>query len=222
MIAAVAYTYGPLPFGYYGLGDLATFIFFGFIAVVGTYFTQAAAAGLAAAGSASAEAQNVPLLVWLAAVPMGALVTAILIVNNTRDVEQDRAGGKRTLAVVLGRTGARIEYVVMLVLAYAVPVILWLGFDMGPWVLLPWLTLPLAIHHAHALWTVVGPRLNKTLAGTAQLEVLFAITFAPNCRRYCLVAQSTVRPMRATSTASSAAARRPPRAASTTAHPRLS
>jgi 1,4-dihydroxy-2-naphthoate polyprenyltransferase len=168
MIAAVAYTYGPLPFGYYGLGDLATFIFFGFVAVVGTYYTQAAAAGSHAA----------PPLVWLAAVPMGALVTAILVVNNVRDIEQDRAGGKRTLAVVLGRRGGCIEYVVMLVLAYAVPVILWLGFDMRAWVLLPLVTLPLAVRHAHALWTVTGPRLNKTLGGTAQLAVMYAIAFA--------------------------------------------
>lgn len=168
MIAAVAYTYGPLPFGYYGLGDLATFIFFGFIAVVGTYYTQAAAAGSAAA----------PLLVWLAAVPMGSLVTAILVVNNVRDIEQDRAGGKRTLAVVLGRRGACIEHIVMLVLAYAIPIALWLDFDMRAWVLLPLLTLPLAIRLTRALWTITGPRLNKTLGGAAQLAVLYAIAFA--------------------------------------------
>lgn len=168
MLAAVAYTYGPLPFGYYGLGDLATFIFFGIIAVVGTYYTQAAAAGAPAA----------PLLVWIAAVPMGALVTAILIVNNVRDAGTDRAAGKRTLAVVLGRKGARIEYLVMLALAYATPVVLLLGFAMSPWVLLPFLTLPLAVRHARDLWTVLGPRLNKTLGGTAQLAVLYAFAFA--------------------------------------------
>ncbi len=168
MLAAVAYTYGPLPFGYYGLGDVATFLFFGFIAVVGTYYTQAAAAGSPAA----------PLLVWIAAIPMGALVTAILIVNNVRDADTDRAAGKRTLAVVLGRRGARIEYIVMLALAYAVPVVLWLGFAMTPWVLLPFVTLPLAVRHARDLWTVLGPRLNKTLGGTAQLAVLYALAFA--------------------------------------------
>jgi 1,4-dihydroxy-2-naphthoate octaprenyltransferase len=163
MLAAVAYTYGPLPFGYYGLGDVATFVFFGFMAVVGTYYVQAHAA---------------PAVVWIAAIPMGALVTAILVVNNVRDADQDRAGGKRTLAVVLGRRGARIEYLVMLALAYIVPIILWLGFDMKPWVLLPVITLPLAVRHAQAVFTVLGPRLNKTLAGTAQLAVLFAIAFA--------------------------------------------
>lgn len=168
MLAAVAYTYGPLPFGYYGLGDLATFLFFGFAAVVGTYYTQAAAAGTPSA----------PLLVWLAAIPMGALVTAILVVNNVRDVDQDRAGGKRTLVVALGRKGGRIEYLVMLVLAYAIPIVLWLGFGMAPWVLLPLLTIPLAVQHARAVWTITGPRLNKTLGGTAQLAVLYALAFA--------------------------------------------
>jgi 1,4-dihydroxy-2-naphthoate octaprenyltransferase len=79
---------------------------------------------------------------------------------------------------VLGRKGARIEYLVMLVLAYAVPIVLWLWFDMGPWVLLPLLTLPLAVRHARAVFTALGPRLNKTLAGTAQLAVLYAIVFA--------------------------------------------
>jgi 1,4-dihydroxy-2-naphthoate octaprenyltransferase len=163
MLAAVAYTYGPIPFGYYGLGDLATFVFFGVIAVVGTYYVQAQAA---------------PPLVWLASIPMGALVTAILIVNNVRDADTDRAAGKRTLAVVLGRRGARIEYVVMLFLAYAVPVILWLAYDMRPFVLLPLLTLPLAVKHTRAVWTVTGPKLNKTLGGTAQLAVLYALAFA--------------------------------------------
>ncbi len=151
-----------------GLGDVATFIFFGFVAVVGTYYTQAAAAG----------SPGAPLLVWIAAVPMGALVTAILVVNNVRDADTDRAAGKRTLAVVLGRQGARVEYVVMLALAYAVPLILWLGFSMRPWVLLPFLTLPLAVRHARDLWTVLGPRLNRTLGGTAQLAVLYALAFA--------------------------------------------
>jgi 1,4-dihydroxy-2-naphthoate octaprenyltransferase len=163
MLAAVAYTYGPIPFGYYGLGDLATFVFFGVIAVVGTYYVQAHAA---------------PPLVWIASIPMGALVTAILIVNNVRDADTDRAAGKRTLAVVLGRRGARIEYLVMLGLAYAVPPILWLAYDMRPLVLLPLLTLPLAAKHARAVWTVLGPGLNKTLGGTAQLAVLYAVLFA--------------------------------------------
>jgi 1,4-dihydroxy-2-naphthoate polyprenyltransferase len=109
ILAAVAYTAGPLPFGYYGLGDLAVFIFFGLIAVVGTFYVQAG---------------HVTPLVWLAALPMGALVTNILVVNNIRDVDTDAQVGKRTLAVLLGRRGARLEYVALLVLSYAIPLVL--------------------------------------------------------------------------------------------------
>lgn len=163
LVAAVAYTAGPLPFGYYGLGDLGTFVFFGFAAVVGTYYVQAHEANLA---------------VWLAAVSMGALVTMILVVNNVRDADTDQRAGKRTLAVLLGRRGARIEYLILVVMAYAVPVILWLGLDMRPWIMTPWLTLPLAYQHARAVFTILGPALNKTLAGTAQLAVIYALAFA--------------------------------------------
>lgn len=163
IVAAVAYTAGPLPFGYYGLGDLGTFVFFGLAAVVGTYYVQA---------------HHAPPLVWLAAAPMGSLVTAILVVNNIRDADTDRQVGKRTLAVLLGRRGARVEYVLLLVVAYMIPFILWLGYDLRPWVLLPLLTLPLAIRQTRAVFTILGPALNRTLAGTAQLAVAYAAAFA--------------------------------------------
>ena len=130
ILAAVAYTIGPLPFGYYGLGDLAVFVFFGLIAVVGTYYVQAL---------------EVTPLAILAAVPMGCLITGILVVNNIRDADSDRAAGKRTLAVLLGRGGARIEYIALIVVAYAIPFVLWLGLGLRPTVLLPLLTLPLAV-----------------------------------------------------------------------------
>ncbi len=163
ILAAIAYTVGPLPFGYYGLGDLGTFVFLGLVAVIGTYYVQAHA---------------VTPAVWLAAVVMGCLVTNILVVNNTRDADTDRAAGKRTLAVLLGRRGARLEYLALLLIAYAVPLILWLGLGYRPGVLLTWLTLPWAARQAHALFTILGPALNKTLAGTAQLVGLYAIAFA--------------------------------------------
>lgn len=161
--AAIAYTAGPLPFGYYGLGDLGVFVFFGLAAVCGTYYVQA---------------RTLTLAVWLAAVAMGCLVTAILVVNNVRDADTDAAAGKRTLAVLLGRQGARIEYLVLLVIAYVVPLILWLGLDYRPGVLLAWLTLPLAYRQTRAVFTVLGPALNKTLAGTAQLAVAYALALA--------------------------------------------
>jgi 1,4-dihydroxy-2-naphthoate octaprenyltransferase len=163
IVAAIAYTAGPLPFGYYGLGDLGTFVFFGLVAVGGTYYVQAHAMTPA---------------VWLGAVAMGCLVTDILVVNNIRDADTDRQADKRTLAVLLGRRGARTEYALLLAVAYVVPLILWLGLGMMPWVMLAWLTLPLAYRHARAVFTVLGPALNKTLAGTAQVTVLYAITLA--------------------------------------------
>ncbi len=163
ILAAMAYTIGPLPFGYYGLGDLAVFIFFGLVAVVGAYYTQAL---------------RVTPLVVLAAVPMGNLVTAILVVNNLRDADTDRAAGKRTLAVLLGRRGARIEFITLVGAAYAIPFVLWLGCGLRPWVLLPLLTLPLAFRLIRTILTVLGPPLNRALAGTAQLTVWYAVAFA--------------------------------------------
>lgn len=161
---AIAYTGGPWPLGYHGLGDVAVFVFFGLVAVVGTTWVQTGA---------------LPMLAWIAAIPVGSLATAILVVNNLRDIETDRVAGKRTLAVVLGRSGARAEWAVLVASAY---LLTWLpGFLLGawPWVLLPWLTVPRAL----SLWRVVGrsesgPELNVALAGTAQLGVMFSLLFA--------------------------------------------
>ncbi len=160
ILAAVAYTVGPWPFGYYGLGDLGVFVFFGLVAVAGTYYAQAHALTPA---------------VWLAGAALGVLITAILVVNNIRDADTDRLAGKRTLAVRLGRRGARIEYALLLAVAYCVPLILWLALGFRPGVLLAWLTLPLAICQTRAVFTILGPALNQTLAGTAQLAVAYAL-----------------------------------------------
>ena len=164
IVAALAYTGGPFPFGYYGLGDLFVFLFFGLAAVCGTYFVQAL---------------TMQWAVVVAATPVGLLVTAILVVNNYRDIDTDRRAGKRTLAVRVGRKGARIEYTGLIVAAYLAPFWLWLGFGYAFWVLLPWLTLPLAVKLVRTLATATdGPTLNKTLAGTARLALLFSLLFA--------------------------------------------
>lgn len=164
ILAALAYTGGPFPFGYYGLGELFVFLFFGVAAVCGTYYVQA---------------HTVPWFVAVASVPVGLLVTAILVVNNYRDIDTDRRAGKRTLAVRMGRRGARVEYVAFLVLAYLVPPLLWLGFQFSPWVLLPWVTAPLAVQLVRTLALATdGPTLNKTLAGTARLGLIFSLLFA--------------------------------------------
>jgi 1,4-dihydroxy-2-naphthoate octaprenyltransferase len=159
VLAGLAYTLGPFPLGYLGLGDLAVFLFFGLVGVVGTYYVQAL---------------DVTALAFVTAVPVGALVTAILVVNNVRDADTDREAGKRTLAVRFGRRGARIEYILLLATAYIVPLILLFALGLQPWVLLPLLTLPLAFSLTRTVLTILGPPLNKALAGTARLAVLFA------------------------------------------------
>ena len=163
ILAGLAYTLGPFPLGYYGLGDLAVFIFFGLVGVVGTYYVQA---------------MEVTTLSVVASMPVGALVTAILVVNNIRDADTDRQAGKRTLAVLLGRRGARIEFLILVAVAYLVPAVLLSWFDQAGWILLPWLTLPIAIGLLQAVFTMLGPALNKSLAGTARLAALFAALLA--------------------------------------------
>ena len=163
ILAALAYTGGPFPFGYYGLGDFFVFIFFGLVAVCGTYYVQA----LTLTGH-----------VILAAVPIGALVTNILVVNNLRDIDTDRAANKHTLAVILGRQGARLEYLALVVVAYVVPIWFWLSGQSSVWVLLPLLSLALAVPLVRAVFTVTGRPLNKTLAGTARLSLVFGLLFA--------------------------------------------
>lgn len=164
LVSAVAYTGGPVPLGYHGLGDLFVFLFFGIAAVCGTYYAQAL---------------KVTPAVLAAAVPVGMLTTAILVVNNLRDLETDQVTGKRTLAVVLGRRATRLEYFFLLAAAYTVPLLLWLAGWASAWSLLPWLTLPSALHLARSIHSsTAGPSLNKALAGTANLDLLFSALFA--------------------------------------------
>lgn len=164
LLSAVAYTGGPFPIGYHGLGDLFVFVFFGLAGVCGTYYVQALAL--------------TPTVV-IAGVAVGALTTAILVVNNLRDIDTDRQTGKRTLAVLLGLRATRLEYMCLLILAYAVPVVLWFSGRSAAWVLLPWLTLPLAQRLARTIrHTTAGGPLNKALAGTANLGLAFSALFA--------------------------------------------
>ena len=164
LIAALAYTGGPFPIGYHGLGDLFVFVFFGLVAVCGTYYLQALTLSAA---------------VVMAAVPVGTLTVTILVVNNLRDIETDRQTGKRTLAVIIGPRATRLEYVVLLVVAYAVPGLFWRADWASAWVLLPWLTLPLAGWLVRTIYeTAEGQTLNRALAGTANLDLVFSFLFA--------------------------------------------
>jgi 1,4-dihydroxy-2-naphthoate octaprenyltransferase len=161
--AAYLYTGGPKPYGYLGLGDLAVFVFFGPGAVVGTYFVQSL---------------SVSTLALLASIPIGALATAILVVNNLRDIETDARAGKLTLAVRLGDRATRHYYHLLLVVAYAVPLVLWCRGAADAWVLLPWLSLPLAVQLALRMRHEGGLALNGCLVQTARLEVVFGLMFA--------------------------------------------
>jgi 1,4-dihydroxy-2-naphthoate octaprenyltransferase len=159
ILAGVLYTGGPRPYGYEGLGEVFVFLFFGIVAVTGSYFVQ------------------VEKLEWEAfalAVPVGLLAAAILVVNNVRDIDTDRRAGKRTLAVRLGRPGARTLYSLMLLVAYVtlIPVV----FPLSAWVLLPVVTLPLAARLARTVRAHVdGPTLNAALAQTGMLQLGFCV-----------------------------------------------
>jgi len=173
--SGIAYTGGPYPLGYHGLGDLFVFVFFGLVAVTGTVYVQAAAAvGGVPMGLPEG---TVPSLALLASLPMAGLTTNVLVVNNVRDKEEDSRTGKRTLAVRFGYGVCRAEYVAMLVLAYTVPVFLFVeGF--GPAILLPILSVPLAAVVGRTVLTRTGGEaLNPALERTGQLLALYAVLF---------------------------------------------
>lgn len=161
--AGLAYTGGPFPLAYNGLGDVFVMAFFGFVAVCGTAFVQAL---------------YVPEVAWLASLPIGALATAILAVNNVRDFVGDAAAGKRTIVVRFGRRGGVREYAFLLSVAYVTPiVILVLGWTTA-WVCLPLATIPWGVRLSRSVSRDRGAVLNQTLAGTAKLLSVYGILFA--------------------------------------------
>ncbi|HET9990587.1 MAG TPA: 1,4-dihydroxy-2-naphthoate polyprenyltransferase [Kofleriaceae bacterium] len=161
--AGIAYTGGPWPLGYHGLGDVFVFVFFGLVAVCGTAYVQLAA---------------VPCLAVWAAVPVGALATAIIVVNNLRDRATDVRAGKRTLAVRLGRTGALVEYGLLLAASYVVSIGLFVA-SRDAWLALPLLSLPLAVSRMRKLATATnGPEFNACLAATGQLLLAYGVLFS--------------------------------------------
>ncbi|HLJ03425.1 MAG TPA: 1,4-dihydroxy-2-naphthoate octaprenyltransferase, partial [Solirubrobacteraceae bacterium] len=159
ILAGVLYTGGPRPYGYEGLGEVFVFLFFGIVAVAGSFFVQ------------------VRHLEWEAfalAVPVGLIAAGILVVNNVRDIDSDRRARKRTLAVRLGRARTRVMFAVIVYLAYVLAPVTWVFGPLKPWVLLPWLTLPLAARVVRTVRTRVdGPSLNGALARTGMLQLVF-------------------------------------------------
>ena len=176
--SGIAYTGGPYPLGYHGLGDLFVFVFFGLVAVAGTYYVQAAAT-LADPFTVGIPPETLPVVALVAGLPIAALSTDILVVNNVRDKEEDATTGKRTLAVRFGYGVARVEFVAMLALAYAVPVWFLVRPDYSVAVALPYLTLPYAGRIARTMLTeTAGEVLNPTLERMGRLLAGYAILFA--------------------------------------------
>jgi 1,4-dihydroxy-2-naphthoate octaprenyltransferase len=164
ILAGVLYTGGPRPYGYEGLGELFVFLFFGVVAVVGSYYVQT---------------EDLRWEAFALSVPVGLLAAAILVVNNVRDIDTDRRAGKRTLAVKLGRPAARRLYAAMVGLAFAAPVAVWLAGGLSAWLLLSLLAAALAPPLVRAVATRTdGPGLNSALAGTGRLLAAFSVLLA--------------------------------------------
>jgi 1,4-dihydroxy-2-naphthoate octaprenyltransferase len=163
IVAAVAYTGGPYPLGYHGLGELFVFLFFGLTAVVGTYWLQTATtSGLA----------------WLMGTAVGAVITAIIVVNNLRDIEEDRVVDKRTIAVRIGVRATRFEYLALMALPYALLTIIVIVHALPLVALLTWLSLPLALRATRRVFAQTGRQLNAALAETGQTALVYGVLFA--------------------------------------------
>lgn len=160
IIAGLAYTAGPFPLAYKGLGDVFVFIFFGFIGTCGTYFVNA---------------QSLSMNAVFASFPVGALITNILVVNNFRDIDTDRVAGKNTLAVLLGKKFSLVEYISLVFLSFITPAILYFEFGISEWIFLPYLTIPLAFKLIRMMTTLSGSELNKTLELTAKFSAIFGV-----------------------------------------------
>jgi 1,4-dihydroxy-2-naphthoate octaprenyltransferase len=162
ILAGVLYTGGPRPYGYEGFGEVFVFVFFGLVAVAGSFFVQA---------------EHYNGIVFALAAPVGLLAAAILVVNNIRDIDTDRRAGKQTLVVRLGRERARVLYGAALAVPYVAVLLIGLlhgGFTL--WLALPWLTIPLAVRLVRTVAAHTdGPTLNGVLAGTGRLQLAFCV-----------------------------------------------
>ena len=161
ILAGVLYTGGPRPYGYEGFGEVFVFTFFGIVAVTGSYFVQR---------------QALEWEAFVLAVPVGLLASAILVVNNVRDLETDRRAGKKTLAVRLGRANTRRLFAVMVALAYPTALIPTLVGSLNAWPVLVVLTIPIAVALVKTVASHTdGPTLNSALARSGLLELAFCL-----------------------------------------------
>ena len=156
----IGYSGGPFPLASHGLGDLSVFIFFGPVAVCGTYFVQS----LTLTGA---------VVIW--SIPPGLLIAAILVVNNLRDMDTDQEAGKKTLAVMIGARHTRIEYSLLIILAYVFPLVMVATGASPPLIILPFFTLPLAWKCIRNIYQENGRSLNARLGATAMLSLWFSV-----------------------------------------------
>ncbi|MCE1253036.1 MAG: 1,4-dihydroxy-2-naphthoate polyprenyltransferase [Anaerolineae bacterium] len=163
-VGALAYSTGPFPLASKGVGELAVLAFFGFLAVCGSVFVMMG---------------SVPALAWWCATAVGALTVNILVVNNLRDIDNDRKAGRRNIPVVFGYAGGEAEYIGMQVLAYVIPLLVWLSGLAGITILLPWLSLWYAFRLARAIHNrPQGRQFNPLLGSTAQLVLFYSLLMA--------------------------------------------
>jgi 1,4-dihydroxy-2-naphthoate polyprenyltransferase len=164
ILFGLAYTGGPYPLAYNGLGDIAVFVFFGLFAVTGSSYLQSGSLdGLAIA----------------AAVPIGLLITGILVINNLRDIHTDARANKRTLAVKTGEQATRYQYIAFLIIAWLFPLGMWFSGATSAWVMLSWVSVPLGIVLIRMVGGGLSGRpLNAVLKRTGLLLLLYGIPFA--------------------------------------------
>jgi 1,4-dihydroxy-2-naphthoate octaprenyltransferase len=163
IFAGIIYTAGPFPLAYNGLGDVFVFIFFGIVGTMGTFYLHT---------------QEISLLSLVVSIPVGALITNILVVNNYRDIDEDREANKNTLAVLMGRIFTRWQFILLITLSYLTTILLHFHFNYSYWILLPLSTIPIAIILIKMFYTYKGEEFNKTLELSAKFAGLFGLLLA--------------------------------------------
>ena len=160
IFAGIIYTAGPYPLAYNGLGDVFVFIFFGIVGTMGSFYLHT---------------QEISILALIVSIPVGALITNILIVNNYRDIQEDRNANKKTLAVLLGKEFSRWQFIFLIIISYLASFVLYFNFAFNLWIFLPFATIPIAVVLVKMIYTLNGEELNKTLELTAKFAGLFGL-----------------------------------------------